>query len=210
MRGKGGEDAVHGGGLGIIPAGAGKSVRRAPLVALARDHPRGCGEKDSVHERGSEEEGSSPRVRGKDTSRSRPRGDIGIIPAGAGKRGRAPSAGRPPRDHPRGCGEKLNRAAGRHRPQKSSPRVRGKVGLVVRAAVWVGIIPAGAGKSSLSTFGVSPHRDHPRGCGEKFPTPEGRGPRWGSSPRVRGKGTKERSRMEYLGIIPAGAGKRLY
>ncbi len=52
---------------GIIPAGAGKSHAHAVDVALDRDHPRGCGEKDHMIRLGRDWRGSSPRVRGKET-----------------------------------------------------------------------------------------------------------------------------------------------
>ena len=50
--------------------------------------------------------------------------------------------------------------------------------------------------------------DHPRVCGEKpFPAPLV-GFRWGSPPRVRGKGDSGMMRVHRLGITPACAGKR--
>ena len=45
VRGKDGLCARGGVERGIIPAGAGKSVSELEIIADARDHPRGCGEK---------------------------------------------------------------------------------------------------------------------------------------------------------------------
>ena len=74
--------------IGIIPAGAGKSWRPSPLRSSQRDHPRGCGEKREGREQAAKILGSSPRVRGKADREVVPIRQTGIIPAGAGKRGR--------------------------------------------------------------------------------------------------------------------------
>ena len=70
----------------ITPAYAGKSKSGHELIADTEDHPRVCGEKagketDAVHN-----EGSPPRMRGKDRQCSCPCGSTGITPAYAGKR----------------------------------------------------------------------------------------------------------------------------
>ena len=65
VRGKGGGRRPFGGASGIIPAGAGKSSYRTTFPAEPRDHPRGCGEKNSALSRRLSSAGSSPRVRGK-------------------------------------------------------------------------------------------------------------------------------------------------
>ena len=192
---------------GIIPAGAGKSVAPWRHPDRRRDHPRGCGEKWTPMPWPVDSRGSSPRVRGKgpgDCSRSRERG---IIPAGAGKsrpRGRPHPADR---DHPRGCGEKRPIETIDSPTNGSSPRVRGKGNAETAILATPGIIPAGAGKSSLPEGRTFSAKDHPRGCGEKvFPFADSLA-YLGSSPRVRGKG-----RLVVIGklldrIIPAGAGK---
>ena len=75
--------------LRIIPAGAGKSRRDRHQGQDRQDHPRGCGEKRSAKRSLSAAVGSSPRVRGKGSDITATRGAVGIIPAGAGKRGRS-------------------------------------------------------------------------------------------------------------------------
>ena len=152
--------------------------------------------------------GSSPRVRGKVWHRLASGEGGGIIPAGAGKRGR----GRPGReeagDHPRGCGEKAEALKARVFRLGSSPRVRGKGSVTPAASAFFGIIPAGAGKRPSPRATSQSRRDHPRGCGEK----QGRRRRAevfpGSSPRVRGKVRVAPISPRLVGIIPAGAGKR--
>ena len=92
--------------VGIIPAGAGKSVGLQLRGGRRGDHPRGCGEKEAAKAYIPDPAGSSPRVRGKASGAGMTAAVSGIIPAGAGKsaglRGPEPH----PEDHPRGCGEK--------------------------------------------------------------------------------------------------------
>ena len=54
-------------------------------LALARDHPRGCGEKHHADAAFVDAQGSSPRVRGKVGRLGEGGVEGGIIPAGAGK-----------------------------------------------------------------------------------------------------------------------------
>ena len=126
VRGKAGFEASGTVPSGIIPAGAGK--RWCLLLASVSkwDHPRGCGEKGIPRMLSRRTRGSSPRVRGKAGPPSRRRTPPGIIPAGAGKSHCFCPRVRASRDHPRGCGEKLQARRLRPRDPGSSPRVRGK------------------------------------------------------------------------------------
>ena len=92
--------------LGIIPAGAGKSMTPWNMTLVAQDHPRGCGEKNSLRQAFQIQKGSSPRVRGKDASQGSHALRAGIIPAGAGKSAGLSGVSGSLDDHPRGCGEK--------------------------------------------------------------------------------------------------------
>ena len=49
----------------ITPAGAGKREIDLVVDPLARDHPRGCGEKSMINAQREVVKGSPPRVRGK-------------------------------------------------------------------------------------------------------------------------------------------------
>ena len=188
MRGKAGLDFVERGGVGIIPAGAGKSLFEALAIFLREDHPRGCGEKMSARFCSAMKSGSSPRVRGKGRPVAPLVGAGGIIPAGAGKSICARLTRAAEEDHPRGCGEKDPAAREAAVELGSSPRVRGKVQRQHVAEGAVGIIPAGAGKRAGQGRDGAGEEDHPRGCGEKRAVVGAQGLMGGSSPRVRGKG----------------------
>ena len=89
----------------LIPACAGKTW----ITGLDRDpnwaHPRVCGENGTPQTGQRVPVGSSPRVRGK---RSRPGpslGNLGLIPACAGKTVMTYAGGAEIRAHPRVCGE---------------------------------------------------------------------------------------------------------
>ena len=69
------------------------------------------------------------------------------------------------------------------------------------------ITPACAGKSNITGFGCNTVEDHPRVCGEKCTYLTVTGNRWGSPPRVRGKGMGRTRRFGSQGITPACAGK---
>ena len=97
---------------------------------------------------------------------------------------------------------------GKSRSLGSSPRVRGKGHTRRTLRGQRRIIPAGAGKSLGILMKNSSCKDHPRGCGEKFPTTTTYIHLIGSSPRVRGKELLELKGLTKCGIIPAGAGKR--
>ena len=199
-----------GGARGIIPAGAGRRPRRHSARHSGRDHPRGCGEKALRSSTSSSQSGSSPRVRGEASKNEEKACLQGIIPAGAGRSGTVAPAVEPLRDHPRGCGEKAKAAYEMGLEKGSSPRVRGEAEVTPDVAWRFGIIPAGAGRSPLSSPLAGAFWDHPRGCGEKlFHAPPKCAPP-GSSPRVRGEAHVRHHGAIGVGIIPAGAGRSLW
>ena len=69
---------------GIIPADAGSTVHRIHRHGRTKDHPRGCGEHDTVLLGEEGTEGSSPRMRGAQAGSSHPDSHGRIIPADAG------------------------------------------------------------------------------------------------------------------------------
>ena len=207
VRGEGVKPLRPSGRKGIIPAGAGKSVKRDSHQAILRDHPRGCGEKSCPLPMLWLMMGSSPRVRGEVFIARANAAPIGIIPAGAGRRAIVNRGGFVGRDHPRGCGEKSIVGVVVGAVEGSSPRVRGEELCPSACQAPFGIIPAGAGRSPGEPRGPPGTRDHPRGCGEKSPTPSGTSARSGSSPRVRGEAGEVTLRQAREGIIPAGAGR---
>ena len=153
--------------VGIIPAGAGRSILPSIPNLRERDHPRGCGEKFTFSGLVSAVSGSSPRVRGEANVGLGGQRDEGIIPAGAGRRMELAIVRPPFGDHPRGCGEKSGCGVWSGRSVGSSPRVRGEASALLWQFHLLGIIPAGAGRSFLHARGYGGLQDHPRGCGEK-------------------------------------------
>ena len=152
---------------GTIPANTGKMPASSPLNAETRDHPREYGENLSKTDEVAGKQGSSPRIRGKWSSRhegnntpygSSPRirgklwpryrnlGGSRIIPANTGKITVPTASHKNARDHPREYGENpisLRELLG---PEGSSPRIRGKCPSGRIEKPHPGIIPANTGK----------------------------------------------------------------
>ncbi|MDK6521025.1 hypothetical protein QP173_06370, partial [Aerococcus urinae] len=72
--------------LGITPACAGKSLQLVGCLRHYRDHPRMCGKKYVLAQRGLRKPGSPPHVREKVYNHRRLDNLVGITPACAGKR----------------------------------------------------------------------------------------------------------------------------
>ena len=70
-------------------------------------------------------------------------------------------------DHPRLCGEKLNRTLDWTNNPGSPPPMRGKVTAYVTKPLVERITPAYAGKSQRQLHTQGRCQDHPRLCGEK-------------------------------------------
>ena len=142
--------------VGITPAGAGKTRTATASLFAETDHPRRCGENCQEFIHFCIFIGSPPQVRGKPGGGSGPGDTIG--------------------DHPRRCGE--NKSHGRERSARvgSPPQVRGKLWATAPVAACMRITPAGAGKTSATSFAIRGTWDHPRRCGEnvlslQFPKP---------------------------------------
>ena len=130
---------------GIIPACAGSTRPNLDCPRLWGDHPRMCGEHfdewiddmsatgSSPHVRGAPcclvrttpSWGSSPHVRGAPVVHGLLDGLGGIIPACAGSTTPPAQDRHATRDHPRMCGEHIQRVLRRIAEQGSSPHVRG-------------------------------------------------------------------------------------
>ena len=131
--------------IGIIPACAGSTRPNLDCPRLWGDHPRMYGEHDnqqpdayrpvgsSPHVRGAPcclvrttpSWGSSPHVRGAPVVHGLLDGLGGIIPACAGSTTPPAQDRHATRDHPRMCGEHIQRVLRRIAEQGSSPHVRG-------------------------------------------------------------------------------------
>ena len=86
MRGTALSDMIDNIESGIIPACAGNSIVFLAFSLVVGDHPRVCGEQETVGKLNSGLGGSSPRVRGTDSLKVLPFSPVGIIPACAGNR----------------------------------------------------------------------------------------------------------------------------
>ena len=107
MRGKRCLPAVFEEVVRITPAHAGKTAFGRFRPALAKDHPRACGENSVALWAWRGLAGSPPRMRGKHRRSADEIAEDRITPAHAGK---TPSIRHPAgagRDHPRACGENL-------------------------------------------------------------------------------------------------------
>ena len=87
--------------------------------------------------------------------------------------------------------------------------MRGKVCHPHLKKPFPGITPACAGKSSTATRAARSTGDHPRICGEKQKSSGAGLRKWGSPPRMRGKGCMFCCSPAKVGITPAYAGKSL-
>ena len=112
---------------GITPAYAGKRFKMTHYYELRRDHPRVCGEKHRDHRPVLRQNGSPPRMRGKETCKKACEVSWGITPAYAGKRLYLPACPAVWGDHPRVCGEKSFFFQVTICTRGSPPRMRGKV-----------------------------------------------------------------------------------
>ena len=113
---------------------------------------------------------------------------------------------RPPRDHPRVCGEHDSSKSWSKSWTGSSPRMRGAQPHRRGDAAPHRIIPAYAGSTFVEDDYVKSDEDHPRVCGEHYITMIGQPNHEGSSPRMRGAHEFSHKAWEMAGIIPAYAG----
>ena len=194
---------------GIIPAYAGNTSRNKGSPFARRDHPRVCGEHIVTGGNTTQPTGSSPRMRGTHPEEHTKRHAERIIPAYAGTTLNTRLRVRPPRDHPRVCGEHALLYVGSLSVMGSSPRMRGTRARNGVGKLVPGIIPAYAGNTPRSSRATTRRGDHPRVCGEHVNWQSFAVRQWGSSPRMRG--TPVTCPHEHAGsrIIPAYAGNTL-
>ena len=211
----------------ITPADAGKTCNFALRILDRQDHPRGCGENHYQTCAICGQQGSPPRMRGKQlnlvkaarwngitpadagklANPSRPTVFTGITPADAGKTIEYDNRYGKKWDHPRGCGENPVLHDFRAVGTGSPPRMRGKLSPSPYTAAVSRITPADAGKT-LDLLQCSGQRqDHPRGCGENDCRRSEGGGFVGSPPRMRGKPDTTVPEYNPVGITPADAGK---
>ena len=191
----------------IIPAHAGQTTSGLPGSVTSSDHPRACGANVEMHASLGSHVGSSPRMRGKLICRFCRRCRMRIIPAHAGQTTRTTSCPARYPDHPRACGANLGKIGSLFGSFGSSPRMRGKRRPRPCPRTPVRIIPAHAGQTSGSRWGLDGNADHPRACGANAPVHVAARDPAGSSPRMRGKPVRSRRLRARRRIIPAHAGQ---
>ena len=91
--------------------------------------------------------GSPPRMRGKLKDALNSGSLVGITPADAGKTRRQVRKRTDVQDHPRGCGENVNKFSADFKNIGSPPRMRGKRYRMKLCSMCDGITPADAGKT---------------------------------------------------------------
>ena len=151
---------------GLIPAHAGKTSTATSRSSAGRAHPRSRGENACARALTLDTPGSSPLTRGKQTRGIAPESSPGLIPAHAGKTGRVSIHLRLAWAHPRSRGENDSEPLPSQPVPGSSPLTRGKLGSLVDAGWWTGLIPAHAGKTIISTDLMPDAPAHPRSRGE--------------------------------------------
>ena len=151
--------------------------------------------------------GSSPLTRGKRVRSLDNLGQVGLIPAHAGKTRPVAGASGWVEAHPRSRGENTALTWADISGLGSSPLTRGKLGPGGTEPQRVRLIPAHAGKTSKQ--GQGPHKApaHPRSRGENPVFLAFDSPRLGSSPLTRGKLEGDGVHHWFYRLIPAHAGK---
>ena len=111
MRGKRIKGIVKKLGERITPAHAGKTPFVKQRKCKDSDHPRACGENETIGRNATEGRGSPPRMRGKQHSHIVQKVTSRITPAHAGKTRGLWSGLSAASDHPRACGENTSEMA---------------------------------------------------------------------------------------------------
>ena len=151
---------------GLIPAHAGKTNARRGMKYRGAAHPRSRGENQSRVRRHTPPPGSSPLTRGKQSEGTGAFTHHGLIPAHAGKTLTDKHPVRTVTAHPRSRGENVMCFFAPSAVQGSSPLTRGKLSLLGVVLRSVGLIPAHAGKTLITSSANSTVRAHPRSRGE--------------------------------------------
>ena len=158
--------AVRGADLRLIPAHAGKTNRDSILGPKVAAHPRSRGENHGLSPGKSARLGSSPLTRGKRVASSGFGGEVGLIPAHAGKTAGVRRADQGDGAHPRSRGENAILLGVPFTTAGSSPLTRGKQTERGDEVYTLRLIPAHAGKTSPAWQRPSYHPAHPRSRGE--------------------------------------------
>ena len=172
---------------GLIPAHAGKTVRRVGPASSVQAHPRSRGENHCMWCVSLPRRGSSPLTRGKRSHWSAQTKRYGLIPAHAGKTRPRGGARLSRGAHPRSRGENRSSVIAATSFMGSSPLTRGKPGGPLLGGNRAGLIPAHAGKTVHHRDCRRCRQAHPRSRGENAQAQKRVIIKHGSSPLTRGK-----------------------
>ena len=170
----------------LIPAGAGRTDQMLMDPTWGPAHPRWRGEDPQRASRMVSDYGSSPLARGGQFAPVAFRDVGGLIPAGAGRTGARHDRAAGRRAHPRWRGEDRRFHSWLVPCQGSSPLARGGPGGSQLRHDGLGLIPAGAGRTTSMRPVWLPRRAHPRWRGEDQHVQRPGRTRVGSSPLARG------------------------
>ena len=172
-----------------IPAHAGKTAYYWGPNHWAKEHPRARGENVLLSSRCAVRVGTSPRTRGKLTSRYRASHVWRNIPAHAGKTPRNIISESTMQEHPRARGENKGNELTQVMGSGTSPRTRGKLPFHGPHLPSTRNIPAHAGKTIPIKILKKCSKEHPRARGENPLKRNIVHVIRGTSPRTRGKPT---------------------
>ena len=148
MRGKPMTRCSRCSGIRIIPAHAGQTPPPTGWKRGEPDHPRACGANTRASEVCCNDDGSSPRMRGKLEATVAELSKTRIIPAHAGQTPVLSLCIISVADHPRACGANSDNSSTTTSKSGSSPRMRGKLYGRQDSLQTVRIIPAHAGQTA--------------------------------------------------------------
>ncbi len=171
----------------LIPARAGRIQQRTQRHQPSTAHPRSRGANMCSSGTLSLCRGSSPLARGESVTDNAGAGVFRLIPARAGRISIDTRADTKPTAHPRSRGANFPEAAVDMIPAGSSPLARGECHLRCRGRPSGGLIPARAGRITVSTAARNVHPAHPRSRGANLILDLGDVCGTGSSPLARGE-----------------------
>ena len=150
----------------ITPAYAGNTGGTLGKGRMTEDHPRLCGEHQTLEATNIEKGGSPPLMRGTQVSTSKYYIEGRITPAYAGNTWKEGEEIEFSWDHPRLCGEHQIAPVKWFKSEGSPPLMRGTRNKFCRNRQNNRITPAYAGNTGKEHLKAYRYKDHPRLCGE--------------------------------------------
>ena len=194
-------------GLGLTPAGAGRTGAAGLGLRLSGAYPRRCGENRRVPAMTCQAPGLPPQVRGEPSTCGIGFRLWGLTPAGAGRTRHGTSDPPAKWAYPRRCGENLFAGILAATFSGLPPQVRGERSCPCSDTSSIGLTPAGAGRTAPRSPMGAQARAYPRRCGENKPSATIHSGVNGLPPQVRGEHLRVDPHAAPDGLTPAGAGR---